>query len=81
MRPIALAFLLLAGCHHSAAPPSRPEARSLDMNKRQRFSCAMSNGNVYRDAYGQERCFWGPTQASTTTTCRPVAGSVECTTR
>lgn len=80
MRRILLVLGLLVGCHHSEAPPTAHA--SGDMSKGRKFACAMSNGNVYRDAYGQERCWsTGPglLQPAPETTCVRTGDTVRCT--
>lgn len=78
MRRIVLILGLLAGCHRGAPPP---EHATGDMSKGRKFACAMSNGNVYRDAYGQERCWAsGPTvlDRQPETTCVRTGDTVRC---
>lgn len=89
-----LVLVFLAGCAHREAvsyeTPLRPDSPVLqpsgpaEMSKRQRFACAMSDGSVYRDAYG-EHCIHVGAQASltpqsTTTNCYRIGDSVHCTT-
>ena len=86
---LVLAFL--AGCAHRTSKPDEPENASVrpqEMGKGRRFACAMSDGDVYRDASGQERCIHlRPSQPltmtpkSTTTNCYRVGDNgMTCTT-
>ena len=92
MRYLVL-LALFAGCAHESVSyetPLRPDSPALqpgprEMSKRQRFACAMSDGDVWNDEYGERCVHLRPQQASltpqgTTTNCYRIGDSVHCTT-